>query len=223
MSDTPWPEEGCTLAEAFERTADPALFAEWKAGREYVDPWGFDRLELMQPYLQLGWSQEREELEYRVMLAERAEEAYAKLIQPYCDILRNGELVADGRPGDPFAERKSLEPDVWRHFEPLIETGDKSIARGPNGHFIYDVRVYLPAAIASHTTIKAQTACEAWLTEQMRASPKHRPMTRRQFLDAALETFPGLSKRSFERAWGNAIKKTQSDWGKAGRPEKSPQ
>jgi hypothetical protein len=71
-------------------------------------------------------------------------------------------------------------------------------------------------------TAGAETKCLRWLKEQMEASPKIRPMARAKYLQTAMQKSPKLSKRAFERAWRRAIEQTGSEWGKSGRPKKSP-
>jgi hypothetical protein len=70
---------------------------------------------------------------------------------------------------------------------------------------------------------KAESQCRAWLIEQMRASPHERPMAKEGHLRAAVDKYPGLSERGFERAWARAIEETEARWNLAGRPKKSPQ
>jgi hypothetical protein len=46
-------------------------------------------------------------------------------------------------------------------------------------------------------------------------------MAKEGYLRAAVDKYPGLSERGFERAWARAIEETQARWNLAGRPKKS--
>ncbi len=72
-------------------------------------------------------------------------------------------------------------------------------------------------------TAKAESDCRHWLVEQMRKSPHSRPKPRAQFERDALMSFPGLSRRAFERGWDSAVAETLAfTWKKPGRPRKNP-
>ena len=80
-------------------------------------------------------------------------------------------------------------------------------------------RHWLGAEPASRplTTVAKQTECKRWLSSEMRASPD-RPRPKSQVLAEAKKRFPNLSKRGFDRAWGDAISETGAEkWSKAGR------
>ena len=81
-----------------------------------------------------------------------------------------------------------------------------------------EVRRLWPGAESASplTTVAAQTECRRWLSNEMRASPD-RPRPKSQVLAEAKKRFPNLSKRSFERAWGEAISETGAEkWSKTG-------
>jgi hypothetical protein len=66
------------------------------------------------------------------------------------------------------------------------------------------------------TTAGAQIECRRWLASEMRASPD-RPRPKSQVHAEARKRFPKLSKRSFDRAWRDAISETGAEtWSKAG-------
>jgi hypothetical protein len=66
------------------------------------------------------------------------------------------------------------------------------------------------------TTAAAQTECRRWLSHEMRASPD-RPQAKSKVLAEAKKRFPKLSKRGFDRAWGDAISETGAQkWSKSG-------
>jgi hypothetical protein len=79
-------------------------------------------------------------------------------------------------------------------------------------------RHWLGAEPAPPTTVAAaQTECRRWLSNEMRASPD-RPRPRNQVRAEAMEHFPKLSGRGFDRAWRDAISETGAEkWSKAGR------
>jgi hypothetical protein len=67
------------------------------------------------------------------------------------------------------------------------------------------------------TTVAAQTECRRWLASEMRAS-LDRPRPKSQVFAEAKKRFPKLSKRGFDRAWGDAIGETGAEkWSKAGQ------
>lgn len=71
-------------------------------------------------------------------------------------------------------------------------------------------------------TAKAESDCRRWLTEQIQKSPHQRPKPRGDFRREALERFPGLSGRGFERAWDAAIESAGALlWRASGRPRKT--
>ena len=69
---------------------------------------------------------------------------------------------------------------------------------------------------AVRPTVAAETACEKWLAEEMRASPRMRPKPKDNFFQEAQKSFKGLSRRAFERAWANAIRATDAKWSHPG-------
>ena len=83
-----------------------------------------------------------------------------------------------------------------------------------------EVRRHWPGAEPASrplTTVAKQTECKRWLSSEMRASPD-RPRPKSQVLAEAKKRFPNLSKRGFNRAWGDAINETGAEkWSKAGR------
>jgi hypothetical protein len=71
-------------------------------------------------------------------------------------------------------------------------------------------------------TIAAETACRRWLISQMTSSPTTSPTKRSVWIEAQ-QNWPALSRRGFERAWADALAKTDANWSRAGRPRKSNQ
>jgi hypothetical protein len=68
-------------------------------------------------------------------------------------------------------------------------------------------------------TVKSETNCTAWLLEIMQQSPKKRTKIQKDLLPAARAKWPGLSKRSFHRAWASATRK-YPEWRQGGAPRK---
>jgi hypothetical protein len=82
-----------------------------------------------------------------------------------------------------------------------------------------EVRRHWPGAelIKPLTTAAAQTECRRWLSSKMRAAPD-RPRPKSQIQTEAMQRFPNLSRRAFDRAWRDAISETGAHkWSKAGR------
>lgn len=71
--------------------------------------------------------------------------------------------------------------------------------------------------ISAKNTITAELNCNDWLSDLMRENSRpEKP--KREYLADAKEKFPGISARSFTRAWGNATTKTaNNNWKKPGR------
>ena len=72
-----------------------------------------------------------------------------------------------------------------------------------------------PEPAPPRLTVAAETNCRDWLVEQMK-SPK--ATTKPIYQTKAMEEFPGLSAKSFGRAWDNARKEptTHPSWQKRG-------
>lgn len=93
-----------------------------------------------------------------------------------------------------------------------------------------DVQQHFPELISSPVfpepepppkqTVRAERDCQAWLADQVRASPDVRPKPRADFEAEARRRFPGLSGRAFERAWAAETKGMA--WTDGGRPRKTP-
>jgi hypothetical protein len=74
----------------------------------------------------------------------------------------------------------------------------------------------------SSGTAKSESDCRKWLLHLMRETPATRPKPRQDFLREAQTLFPGLSARSFNRAWTDAIKDASATaWSTGGRPKRS--
>lgn len=72
--------------------------------------------------------------------------------------------------------------------------------------------------------ISAETACQQWLANEMRKTPRHKPEPKASYEVSALNQFVGLSKRGFGRAWDAAIAETGvATWSNPGRPSKEEQ
>lgn len=124
-----------------------------------------------------------------------------------------GELMAShplsGMPAD--SGDPAIDACVFRVAE--IEAIEADIGQ--------ELMLIFPSATAGDLlgkvgTIKAEKECVRWLEEKMRNGPPEaaKPVYR---IDA-LQRFPGLSQRSFDAAWKNAINLTgNTEWSKAGR------
>lgn len=76
------------------------------------------------------------------------------------------------------------------------------------------------AAEPAKLTAGAEDKCQTWLRGQVQASPDLRPKPRSAFKAEATALFPGLSGRSFDRAWTAETKGTA--WVEGGRPPHKP-
>jgi hypothetical protein len=67
------------------------------------------------------------------------------------------------------------------------------------------------------TTIGAENQCRRWLATMMRKAPTQ-PKPKTAVREEALRKFPGLAKRSFDRAWNSAVRETNAHkWRAPGR------
>jgi hypothetical protein len=67
------------------------------------------------------------------------------------------------------------------------------------------------------TTIGAENQCRRWLAATMKKAPTQ-PKAKAVLREEALRKFPGLAKRSFDRAWSAAVRETSAHkWGAPGR------
>jgi hypothetical protein len=68
--------------------------------------------------------------------------------------------------------------------------------------------------------IVAGSDCRTWLEREMRISPQ-RVQPKRHWRTLAKQKF-GVSGRSFERAWAEALRNTGAQWNRPGAPSKLP-
>jgi hypothetical protein len=65
----------------------------------------------------------------------------------------------------------------------------------------------------------ARAACRAWLEGLMQESPKVRPKPKPAYRKIALERWPELTLKDFDKCWEEAIEETEAAvWARAGRP-----
>ena len=154
--------------------------------------------------------------------------------------LRSGKLIAHGMfEGERIPRR--IETAIWSTFTIVIK-------RKTFTHHMFFPSTGAPVVIAQRkgtprtrllsTTVSAvkvkklwpvakQTAaaegrCREYLIAEMNGSPDRAPKSKSDLLAVCQACFPGLSKRGFERAWGNAVTQTGAvGWRKAGRRRKS--
>jgi hypothetical protein len=123
--------------------------------------------------------------------------------------IRTNDLIEDvgGRPETRWVSLKLLRPvdatDVARPTPSIL----KSTATAG------EERSALP------TSIKAETDCRGWLSEEAKKHPKKNPFgTKDTAYKHALAKFPRLSNRAFNRVWDTVMAGTGATWKKPGRP-----
>lgn len=135
-----------------------------------------------------------------------------------------GSVTASGRRNDPTAQVEAIESHAWPHLR--ISEVRRSVVTGPDKLKFYDVRIY-PLTTSAQRAISMANVyaqCVEWLVALMRECPKEKQNTKDFYWEEAQAKWPNtLANRAFERAWDEAIDRTGSLWGKAGRPKKSPQ
>ncbi len=122
-----WPENGCSLAEARERTADRAA---WKVWRDHFS-------HVARP--QSGSQKSDPKV--------AAKEAEDRIEGDFRNQMTTRQLVAYGRPGHPDAPSRLISRDVWLTL-PRIGWESSSIGEDRRaGNVFFDVRVF-PALLA---------------------------------------------------------------------------
>jgi hypothetical protein len=72
----------------------------------------------------------------------------------------------------------------------------------------------------AHSSAKAERDCKEWLANRMKGTAPG-ATTKRMYLKEAQSKFSGLSIRSFQRAWADAVNASGNlEWSKPGRPKK---
>lgn len=109
MNHEPWPETGCTLAEARERTADRDLWEEWRGRLEYFRSLG-PSLSALNGFHRDEVSDDRE-MRWRLLKALKEKEALinARFHSFFC----KQQLIAVGRRGSLDSEPEVIVADIW--------------------------------------------------------------------------------------------------------------
>lgn len=159
--------------------------------------------------------------------------------------LSRGALIAMGRRGSPLAQLDVIPASAWREL--VFASLTKSVVKEARSQtFVHDVRVFrsgdLPRdlkdvanslAIDVEPDAKANAAdserdhgdkaaapreaCNNWLCDAMRASPADRHKPKSDWFSEAKQKWPTLARRTFDRAWDDALEDTGSQWGAPGR------
>lgn len=95
----------------------------------------------------------------------------------------------------------------------VVSSGDHPPAANPS--------LDVPSQGPTKSPIAAGDKCKNWLVGMMKKSPK-RPKTKPEFFEDAKQRFGGISYRSFEKEWHNALKEVPGcRWAAQGRPKKA--
>lgn len=109
MNHEPWPETGCTLAEARERTTDRDLWEEWRGRLEYFRSLG--------PSLSTLNGFHRDEVsddgEMRRRLLKAIKEKEALINAKFHSLFCKQQLIAVGRRGSLDSEPEIIAADIW--------------------------------------------------------------------------------------------------------------
>jgi len=161
---------------------------------------------------------------------------YDESLEALCAAVREGRIRLRGTPkeGEPPIDIDKLEQQIGRlyvwpgvlHCPGRIyrnvhcyESDVIKVSKGVSRPQAFCIRVRPAPELP--TTVKAETQCEQWLIQKMKASPKKRPKSKSEFHTEAFTEIKGLSGRAFNRAWKKAIKTTRAEWDQPGRPKKS--
>jgi len=95
-------------------------------------------------------------------------------------------------------------------------------ATGPCGERLFSIYIAPGDDPTRDDALNCEEECLQWLLGMMRAFPDRRPKVLRELADEAVQLFPGLSKRAFDRSFTRAKTETGNlSWSKAGRPPKT--
>jgi hypothetical protein len=96
----------------------------------------------------------------------------------------------------------------------VISSGDDPPTANPS--------LDVPAQGSTKSPIAAGDKCKNWLVGLMNKSPKDRPKTKAEFFEDAKRRYGGISYKSFEKEWHNALKEVPDcRWAAQGRPKKA--
>lgn len=109
MSYEPWPDEGCTLAEARERTANRAAWREFQRRREHYKSLG-PGVTVSDGY---SLSQIRDDDRARERLRSGIEELAQSIDTEFRSFFTKRRLIAYGRRNDLSATPELIGPDIW--------------------------------------------------------------------------------------------------------------
>lgn len=124
MDYVPWPENGCSLAEARERTADRQL---WKRRDELLSQ-------------RDGDTQDANNAQLETSIRAVEEEASTECL----DQLKDIRLIAYGRPNSPTARPELISSASWRALNKAQWESSAATEEGPSRRSFFDIRVYPP-------------------------------------------------------------------------------
>jgi hypothetical protein len=104
--------------------------------------------------------------------------------------------------------RASVEADISRHAGQRVFVEDSAFGKWLMGR---------------RRNVAASNDCLTWLTGEMRANPGERPQPKAWYLAEARAKFGAVSKREFERLWGDAKRTSGANWQAGRRSKQSPQ
>ena len=162
--------------------------------------------------------------------AERLEEAQKAIVPSVHSQLISGKLRAWGRATHAWNEWQEIPQIAWEH---LVATDQALTAvehRTNKTTRFNEVLVWRAEEYgnirSADSPVAVEDACEQWLrTLVSKGKPSKRKYGRNlttpntadsSYLGEAQQKFPGLSRRGFDRAWGNAMR-NEPEWTKPGR------
>jgi hypothetical protein len=158
---------------------------------------------------------------------------FEAVIRAVTEALASGRLRSALRPIPGGAIGSPLPADFWQteSLEPRFRSLRLNQAkpfdsRTTPSHWIFLERKGLQRLVDDLASVGKGTAahvtrCRKWLVEQMRASPDSKPQSKAKFFKEAKRVW-GVTERSFDIAWSQAIEETGSAWGRPGAPRKLP-
>jgi hypothetical protein len=138
MPHTPWPEEGCALAEARERTVDRVVFRMWRSGIQHYKSLGASTSWTRGDSIDAIRDARHRRMQHQQVLEEQENYMNAEFRRH----LTSTSLIAYGRPGNLAAEPQLIAPDIWSALSKVLWDDSAAGERRRGGVVYLAVRVF---------------------------------------------------------------------------------
>jgi hypothetical protein len=151
--------------------------------------------------------------------------------------LRNGRALIMARRSSVLAQFEQIGWDQWQFFKlddpiaqqlgaPWYDPREHDVllsATGPSGERLYGIYVAPGRVNAESEGHRPEDQCRQWLLQLLREYPDKRPRPLHFLCKDAVDKFPGLTQRAFQRALAMAQAESGNrTWSEAGAPRKIP-